>query len=240
MAQLNQCKHLQGLSSDQAVYDHYKPLSVKDDEKVIVFMHGLPGAITKNNDCAHYYSEKHNVNTVVYHYKGLGVSKGVFSLQSSAREVEEFISYLKREYSFKNIILVCHSYSSITCLPVLESDNYVNKVVLLAPVMKVLSQDAAYSLLFEVSQALGSRGVIDVDSSIENYRSFISRNNPIKIIESLSSIKELVAIVPMEDKVVDPLEVLSREKFFKKIIKLKDDHWFSDRKLLCDMLSEVV
>lgn len=238
--QHNKTIHHIKIFNDDIFYDHYDPVEGKKNSKAVVFMHGLPGAVTKNNDCAEYCSSEFGVDSFVYHYRGLGVSKGSFSFEESADEVKKFISYLECTYRFTNIVLVSHSYSSMTCLPVLRDTKSVSKAVLLAPVIKMLSEAGVKDLLLKVDEMLVDSGKINVKACLGQYQEFISKNNPVNVIKSLVESKNVIVVVPEYDSVIEPSIAISEKGIFNKVIKLKDDHWFSNRQQLFNLLKEVV
>ena len=82
--------------SGASCFDYFKGNGSK--QAVLVFFHGFPGLVTKNEDCAKLLSEEDGFDCYLYHYTGLGVNnKGEFTFSVAFKEAESFIEGLSKD-----------------------------------------------------------------------------------------------------------------------------------------------
>jgi esterase/lipase len=101
-------------------------------------LHGFPAYVQKNYDIAENLC-KMGFTVYVFHYSGLGLSKGKFYFKKSFEDTITLINFIEKE-KYTTFSLVGHSWGGYVALNSFKFINKKGKLILLAPFSKLTSE----------------------------------------------------------------------------------------------------
>ncbi len=217
----------------------------KQDE-LVIFFHGFPGRTTKNEDVFNFVNEKLGYSTHLFHYKGLGRSKGHFSFLSS---IEFSISLAKKlSNDFKKIHIIGHSWGGLVGVNAFcnVDEQKRGALILLNPLVKIPGQE---QILGIVKNSFENGGLRKDDYTAEDLvmlsKEAIRIASDYGIDKSIGKLLEFGAsvyfLLSKNDDVTSMEHALPivRTLTANQII-FNDDHWLSHRNELIDAINHIL
>lgn len=187
--------------------------SLTPSREAAVVFHGFPAqppwdpAREKGRDIAERIAQDVGHDTFVMHYAGLGQSGGKFSFPHSVTDSIALVDHLRREYGYRTIHLVGHSWGGLVALNVYQAlpENVRGNVVLLSPF--VFFPDDA--LLRQALAAIGGQTTIHyaagdtIDDAVRDLRAVESSHNPLQVVTQVPALgaRTLILQADQDDEV---------------------------------------
>lgn len=216
-----------------------------DKAEAVVILHGFPSYSSKNEDIAAAIAAKTGITTYTPHFRGLGLSPGLFKFADTLVDAEDFCNKLTRNGAVK-IHLIGHSYGGAVSLLIANRINSLASVTLLNPLLRIPQPAEAKSIIQQFVTDEGIRGtnysldelLLDMEQTTKNY-------DPILETKILSKSSILIgAITSTADQNLDrgALEKwLIESKGLIYSARITGDHWFSEsRELLASEISTIL
>lgn len=208
----------------------------------VIFFHGFPGNVSKNEDLAKATAQEFSVDTYAVHFGGLGKSKGKFAFGQSYSTTLNYVLQMSRRY--KRVHLVGHSWggfvaTKIACAPTIsiESLALISPLTVLPPtddvtraVLSAVLANRQHDLgeFFDLEQAVLDVAKLRADESI---------------FEAVSRLKIANGVMLIQAKNDPEVSEAHSEKLFNGFVGCKEykaveqDHSFSDRGGLIALLT---
>jgi len=215
-------------------YEKYE--GCREGERALVFFHGFPGLVTKNQDCAKFCSSALAADTYVFHYKGLGVSSGDFTFVEALENASSFVGYICEKK--RNVSIIAHSFG---CLAGIFSASInmksIDKLVLTGPVLESISEEELKILLSETKAAceVSKKININYQKCIEEFAKFKILYNYQNLIKKIDKNK-INVIAAQKDRVVNNKIIEKNKNDFSNLIYIDDNHWFENRREYFDKI----
>jgi pimeloyl-ACP methyl ester carboxylesterase len=87
----------------------YSVRGIQQSSDCVIFIHGFPGNVSKNEDLAEDIAQKFFVDAYAVHFGGLGKGTGKFAFGQSYSTALNFVLEMSRRY--KRVHLVGHSFA---------------------------------------------------------------------------------------------------------------------------------
>lgn len=151
--------------------------------ELFVFLHGLPGIRTRQNqDLAENLFKTLNKNSVLFFYPGAGVAEGIFSFQKTYALVKNFIQEVILKNPNIKIHLVGHSFGGYLSLRLCKDfPESIQTIFLLSPLVFVLKERSMVDLFNSIQASHPEVKTADMKSLQEDYQKFIEGYDPIEL-----------------------------------------------------------
>lgn len=197
----------------------------------ILLLHGFPAYDAKNESFAASLAKRTGLDSYVIHYRGLGKSKGKFSLFNTVQDVSELAERLL-ERGYKHIHLVGHSFGGAIALTIVERITSVKKVIILSPLIGLPPTPEMREILEGFAAQERSLGnmysVDDLIADAENFRTLYRSQDFAQSLQARGV--PLFVLQFLKDEVINPELVRAWQGSLTAkptYIEVDDNHWFT-------------
>jgi pimeloyl-ACP methyl ester carboxylesterase len=200
--------------------------------EAVIILHGFPSYSSKNDDIAATIAEKSGLTVYTPHFRGLGLSPGLFSFSNSMVDATEFCNQLETTRQVK-IHLIGHSYGGAVSLLISNRIPSLASVTLVNPLLRIPNQTEVKSIVQQFVIDERARGnnyetnelILDLEASTRDYDPTLTTRILSKNAVSIS------AITSTADANLDQVALenwLEESKGLIQSSRISGDHWFSE------------
>ena len=220
----------------------YRPKG-EQSRSILLFLHGFPGNLTKNEDIAVALSSALNLDAVLPHYRGLGKSVGSVSLASTISDSLKILDWLTTVQGYHSVHLIGHSWGGLVGLNLLRAaPKKIASLSLLAPLSVLPSQDEFGYMINDFFMQKGQSCASLETSQLLAEAEFLRKNHsPLDFAADLSSTSTpILAVSAKHDDVVPTATVKHLAMQLganTRLYEMSDDHYFTgSRQKITDLI----